>query len=369
MGTMIDKDNIHRYELAYILDAPYAIGLYFLKQNNLRNIWHRGSVVLTDTKLLLPYENGWKDVPLSSIEMPGRMLDASTMNDVLETSGYPSVLVVDYTKQSTFSKREIISIIIFAGEKNVIRDLTTQLKSSVSLSKYRELKLTQSDKKFLYLLSEGVKENSILLMLFGGNGEELHRSCLALQHYELCTKSADLTPGGSKLMTAIKPLIEAELGMDVITSIKRLGQGEGGDDGVTVSWSDGEFYTVGRVKKEKLWQHIPFSKIKDVEMLDMATQLLIATSYGATLRIESSDPRTIMSIFNLIQSAKDKAFHSELRMRILDLLSLINVRDIKVISNILKLPENEVKAELDWMINNKVINTNYKPMVPTGQNK
>lgn len=364
---MIDRDNIHRYELAYILDAPYVIGLYFFKQNDLRNIWHSGTVVLTDTKLLLPYENRWKDVPLSSIEMPGRRLDESALKDVLETSGYPSVLVVDYAKQSTFSKREITSIVIFAGEKNAISDLTNQLESVVSLSKYKELKLTQSDKKLLYLLSEGIKERSIMLMVFGGKEEELQRSLLALQQAELCTKSANLTRKANKLLKAIKHLIEIELGEGMITSLKRLDQEGKDEDVITVSWSDGESYTVGRVKKEKLWQHIPFSKIKDVEILDLATQLLITTSYGTTVRIESSNPYTIMSVFNLIQSAKDKAIRSELRMRILDLLSLINVRDIKVISNILKLPEHEVKAELDWMINNRVINTNYEPMVPTGQ--
>ena len=359
--------EIHRYELTYIPDAPYIVaGLHFFKKRDIRDLWQKGTVVLTATELWLPKEDQWDILPLTAIEMFGRQLPASSMRDVLATTGHTSVLVVDYTKQSSFGTHEVTSTIIFAGKKDEIVDIRAQMARLLGLSKYRDLELTEHDKKLLYLLSEGLKKKNVLLMIFDGKNEDLQKSFDNLKHAGLCAKSAALTSKGWDVVARIKVLVGEELGEDVIAMLKGLDLGGEREAVNTVSWSNGNSYMVGRVEKEKLWQHVPFPIVTDVELRDMGMQLLITTTYGATIRIKSDNPMILMSLFDLVQTAREGIlFESEPIKHITNLLAL-GVREIKTISDILKITENNVKKELDQMFNEGVINGKYEMIAEGG---
>ena len=359
--------EIHRYELTYIPDAPYIVaGLHFFKKRDIRDLWQKGMAVLTATELWLPKEDQWDILPLTAIEMFGRQLPASSMRDVLATTGHTSVLVVDYTKQSSFGTHEVTSTIIFAGKKDEIVDIRAQMARLLGLSKYRDLELTEHDKKLLYLLSEGLKKKNVLLMIFDGKNEDLQKSFDNLKQAGLCAKSAVLTSKGWDFVARIKVLMGEELGEDVIAMLKGLDLGGEREAVNTVSWSNGNSYMVGRVEKEKLWQHVPFPIVTDVELRDMGMQLLITTTYGATIRIKSDNPMILMSLFDLVQTAREGIlFESEPIKHITNLLAL-GVREIKTISDILKITENNVKKELDQMFNEGVINGKYEMIAEGG---
>lgn len=348
--------EIHRYELTYIPDAPYIVaGLYFFKKHDIRDLWQKGTVVLTATELWLPKEDQCDILPLTAVEMFGRKLPASSMQDVLATTGHTAVLVVDYKKQSSFGTHKVISTIIFAGKKNAIADIRARMARLLGLAKYMELELTEYDKKLLYLLSEGLKKEPILLTVFDGKKEKLQKSFNNLKQAGLCAKSAALTSKGWDFVARIKVVMGEELGEDVIATLKGLDLGDGREAVNTVSWSSGASYMVGRVEAEKLCQHIPFPVVTDVELLDMGVQLLVTTAYGATIRIKSNNPMILMSLFDLTQAAREGiSFGSEPRKHIMNLLAL-GVREIATISDILKIGENNVKKELDQMFKEGVV--------------
>jgi hypothetical protein len=98
----------------------------------------------------------------------------------------------------------------------------------------------------------------------------------------------------------------------------------------------------------------------------MGTQLLITTTYGATIRIKSDNPMILMPLFDLVQTAREGIlFESEPIKHITNLLAL-GVREIKTISDILKITENNVKKELDQMFNEGVINGKYEMIAEGG---
>lgn len=367
--SMMNKE-IHRYDLTYIPDAPYIVaGLYFFKKSDIQDLWRKGTIVLTDTELWLPEEDQWNILPLTAIEMFGRTLPTSSLRDVHDTTGYTSVLVVDYKKQSSFGTHEVISTILFAGENVTIMEMRVQLARLLGLSRYAELNLTEDDRKLLYLLSEGIKKKAILVMVFGGDKEKLRKSFNNLKKAELCTKSADLTSKGRDFIARLGRMIEGELGEDAIAPLKGLDPGDGneGREAVnTVSWSSGKSYMVGRVEAELLWQHIPFPVVADVKLSDMGTQLRITTTYGATIRIKSTSPPVLMSLFDLTQAAREKIpYASEPTKHITNLLAL-GVRDTTIISDILKITESNVKKELDQMVSEGVVNRKYELMADAG---
>ena len=349
--------EIHRYELTYIPDAPYIVaGLHFFKKNDIRDLWQKGTVVLTATELWLPKEDQWDILPLTAVEMFGRTLPASSMRDVIATTGHTSVLVVDYTKQSSFGTHAFTSTIIFAGKKDAIVDMRARMARLLGLSRYRDLELTEHDKKLLYLLSEGVKKKPLLLRIFTGKKEDLQKSFDNLKHASLCAKSAALTSKGWDVVARITVMMGEELGEDVIAMLKGLDLGGGSEAVNTVSWSNGNSYMVGRVEKEKLWQQVPFPVVADVELRDMGLQLLITTIHGATIRIKSDNPMILMPLFDMVRTAREGiSFESEPRKHIANMLAL-GVQEIKIISGILKITKNNVKKELDQMFNEGVIN-------------
>ena len=369
-GVSVMNKEIHRYDLTYIPDAPYVVaGLYFFKKSDIQDLWRKGTIVLTDTELWLPEDDQWNILPLTAIEMFGRTLPTSSLRDVHDTTGHASVLVVDYRKQSSFGTHEVVSTIIFAGENVTIMELRVQLARLLGLSGYAELDLTEDDRKLLYLFSEGIKKKPILVMVFGDDKEKLRKSFNNLKKAELCTKRAELTSKGRDFMARLGRMIEGELGEDAIAVLKGLdlGDGDEGREAVnTVSWSSGKSYLVGRVETETLWQHVPFSVIADVELHDMGTQLLITTTYGATIRIKSTSPPVLMPLFDLTQSAREKIpFASEPTKHIMNLLAL-GVREIKTISDILKITESNVKKELDQMVSEGVVNRKYELIAGAG---
>lgn len=367
--SVMNKE-IHRYELTYISDAPYIVaGLYFFKKSDIQDLWRKGTIVLTDTELWLPEDDQWNILPLTAIEMFGRTLPTSSLRDVHDTTGYTSVLVVDYRKQSSFGTHEVVSTIIFAGENVTIMELRVQLARMLGLSGYAELDLTEDDRKLLYLFSEGIKKKAILVMVFGDDKEKLRKSFNNLKKAELCTKRAELTGKGRDFMARLGRMIEGGLGEDAIAVLKGLDLGEereGREAVNTVSWSSGKSYMVGRVETEILWQHIPFPVVADVKLHDMGTQLLITTTHGATTRIKSTSPPVLMSLFDLAQVAREKIpYASEPRRHIMNLLAL-GVRDIKIISDILKITESNVKKELDQMFSEGVVNRKYELIAGAG---
>jgi len=354
-----------KLELAYVTNVSHL-----LTKSSMSGVeWDHGNVGITATGIWLPEKDGWDMIPLRSIEMVGRQLTASVVNQILQATKHSNILVVDYKKQSLFGTGQITSSIIFAGQGRDIRNLKNYLLSVLGFRVDAALgELEPEESRLLCLLRTGINDGDTLLPIFDGNKVLLKHAFAVLKKRGLVDEYAAPTQHGLEYVKELKGKGEGKLGNDIEKAFEAIAKTWEHVDTFRpttrmnkVLWKHADFSLGGRVPNNQLWQCIPVADVEEMEINDNdpgAMYLHIRTKYDTTIHIESVEKSTLFTLYGMLDRTKD------VEVRVLCSIYL-GITQHNIIAHILNIQPPLLDSKLEQMARKGWIDSQNN-MLPKG---
>ena len=281
------------FEVAYLFDAPQILPRTWDKQTS---GWHKEIVSFSPSDIWLPVEGSWDIIPIKTIELVGRKLPASSVNQIQRSTGYSNVLVIDYMKQSSFASSLVNTTLIFAGHADNIRQIRSYLLTILGFSVDAERgNLTPEEMRLLVLLESGIRDVDILLPIFANNKILLQHAFTVLTKREMCDEYARVTQIGHEYVEEVKGKGQGNLGGNIENEIRALHRRWGHVDlqkpdksMCKIVWKYNDSILTGRINLRDFWNFAHPEIVSHVQLKEAERgilNLIVGTSSGSSITI------------------------------------------------------------------------------------
>lgn len=281
------------FEVAYLFDAPQMLPRTLDKQTG---GWHKEIVSFSPSDIWLPVKGSWDIIPIKTIELVGRKLPASSVNQIQRSTGYSNVLVIDYMKQSSFASSLVNTTMIFAGRSDDIRQINSYLLTILGFSVDAERgNLTPEETRLLVLLESGMRDVDILLPIFANNKILLQHAFTVLTKREMCDEYARVTQIGHEYVEQVKGKGQGSLGGNIKKEMSALHRRWGHVDSqkpeksmCKIVWKYNDSMLTGRIKLNEFWNFahpeiVSYVQLKEAER--GVLNIIVGTSSGSSITI------------------------------------------------------------------------------------
>jgi hypothetical protein len=170
--------------------------------------------------------------------------------------------------------------------------------------------------RLLCLLASGVNKTDILIPIFDGDEEMLHRAFAAIKAKELVDEYAALTPLGVELVNKVKGIEKKKMGSDVNTKFDELRKVWDYLDKLSLDrdthkllWKSGDSTLCGNVSTADIMKYLPIKDISEIkiEMYDNSCGmgLVMNTANDTSILLKSHDYSIIVAYYGILNGNED----------------------------------------------------------------
>ncbi len=281
------------FEVSYLFNAPQMIPRKWGEETR---GWNKGIVSFSPSDIWLPVEGSWDIIPIKSIELIGRKLPASSVNQIQRSTGCSNILVIDYMKQSSFASSLVNTTLIFAGRSGDIRQINNYLLTILGFSVDAERgNLTPEEMRLLVLLESGMRDVDILLPIFNNNKTLLQHAFTVLTKREMCDEYARVTQIGHEYVNEVKGKGQGNLGGNIEKEMSALHKRWGHVDSqkpeksmCKIVWKYNDSILTGRINLKEFWNFVHPEIVSYVQLKEAERgilNLIVGTSSGSSITI------------------------------------------------------------------------------------
>ena len=361
-----DKEE-NKFNLSYVLDVSKVLS----EKSSVDIKWLTGAIEVANDKMWIPDNSGWEIIPLNSIELIGRKMQASIETQLMHATKYSNFLVVDHKKKSMFGGSHLTVTTVFAGAAADIRQFKNYLLELLGFSASGTSEELESEEiRLLCLIEFGMKDVDMLLPIFDSSQTLLDHAFKVLKNRGYVDENAIITPLGLEYVENVKSQTVGKLGKDVNTAFESVTRHWKDIHNVKqtepmnkVVWKKEHSSLVGKVATGALWQYIPIKEIKDmvIEEDDGGNlHLYIRTNTEICIDVEPVEKSIGFALYGMLDKSED------LRFRIIDSIYL-GIVDHNITAHALGIELPVIERDIKSMVEDNLIDPNNN-ILPMGMN-
>ncbi len=359
-----------------IADIPRISTMFYIDNTK----WAHWKVNLTDEYLEVHSDTRNILIKLEDILFVDRPLSQAIINKIQNSSRHAAVIVIDYKKAAFIGEGDVLNSMVLAGKKTDISNIKYMLLSLLGL-KVDPLvgSMKPEEIRLLCLLASGVNNMDLLVPIFDGNDELLHKTFSSLKAKKLVDDYAAITSLGSKLVNKVRGAEKKKIGCDVHDKFDDLKKVWDCMDSTFEScqtnrmiWKSGNSTLCGNIEMVDIKDFLPVRKIIQIEV-DIcknycSMDLILYTGNNSHILLRSHDYSIIIAFYGILNKEED------MQIRVLfclylgydiesDILEILQISLENFTGHYLYLVNNGLYNEEDSILTSKGLNLVYKKVL------